>query len=408
MKETVGRPDITALKIDLRDRCIVDGNRRYQAIYFVFFASYSGLTVFRNVYLKEIGMTGVQMGMIGSLWVAGGIVAQPLWGLVADYTQSPIRILGIAAVLSAVAVLSYPLGASLPTGVFVVIALGTFLFSATRSPIRPIANSLVLRQGHDYGPVRSFGSIAFGGTVLLTGFALAWIDVSFVIYAYVAGMGVFLLLIRGLPPVEEQVFEGGLGSRAFELVRQPVFLVVLLGGFVMGMVGSSGGAFFSVYMRVVGLGDGLTGVAWGLKTVAEAIVFLSLVRLGLSYGRSVALGGLTYVLGFALMATFPSLAPVLLANLSLGSGVALLQFAFVNLAHECAPEALHSTAQTVLMSVGIGAGGMVGQTLAGWLVDAVGVQRMYIYLAGGAALLVLVGIVLQAVDPSGPTGTVEA
>lgn len=382
----------------------MDESHRYQALYFVFFASFSGFAAFRNVFLKEIGMSGVQMGIVGSLWVAGGILTQPFWGFVADYTRSPVRVLVSAAILSAVAVLSYPLGASLSAHAFAVVAVGTALFSATRSPIRPIANSLVLKQGHEYGVVRSFGSIAFGATVLLTGFALAWVNVAFVVYVYVVGMGVFVLLVRGLPPLEDRVFEGGISSHAIELVRQPVFFVVLVSAFVMGMIGSSGSAFFSVYMRVVGLGDGLTGLAWGLKTVAEAAVFLMLVRAGLSYGLAVALGGVTYAVGFATLATYPSIAPVVLANLALGTGVALLYFALINLAHECAPDTLHSTAQTVLMSVGFGAGGMVGQTLAGWLVDAVGVQRLYLYLAVGAVLLVLLGGLLRTHRLSGASG----
>lgn len=380
----------------------MNATRRYQALYFVFFASFSGFAVFRNIFLKEIGMTGVQMGLVGSLWVAGGIIAQPLWGIVADYTSSPVRILGIAATVSAITVLSYPLGAALSVGTFAAIAAGTFCYSATRAPIRPITNSLVLRQGHDYGLNRSFGSIAFGVTVLVTGFVLTWIDVSVVIYVYTAGMAIFLLLLRGIPRVEDRVFDGSLGRETLALLGQPVFLVVLAAAFVMGMVGSSGSAFFSVYMRVVGLGDGLTGVAWGMKTVAEAAVFLALVRVGLSYGLAVAAGGLTYAVGFATIAFIPTLTSVVLANLSLGAGLALLYFALVNLAHESAPDSLHSTAQTLLMSIGVGAGGMLGQTVAGWLVDAVGVQRMYLYLAGGALLLVGLGTILRSLDTVEP------
>lgn len=385
----------------------MESTRRYQALYFVFYASFSGFVAFRNVLLEGMGMSGVQMGLVGSLWIIGGVVAQPVWGLVADYTQSPKRILAIAATLSAVAILSYPLGELLPVRAFLVIAVGTLAYSATRAPIVPISNSLVLGRGFDYGYVRSFGSIAFGLTVLVVGFALSWFAATLVVYLYVVGMVAFVTLVVGLPDVEETVLDGDLGAKAAGLLRQPQFLTVLLAAFLLGTVSTAGAAFFSVYMRAVGLGDGFTGVAWALKTVAEAILFVTIGRTALSYGSIVALGGASFAVGYALLASMPTLAPVLLANLGLGAGIAFLYFALVNLAHTCAPEGLHSTAQTLLTSIGVGAGGAIGQSAAGWLVDSVGVQRMYLFLAGGALLLVLAGVTVRSItaDTAGTADT---
>jgi PPP family 3-phenylpropionic acid transporter len=379
--------------------------RRYQALYFVFYASFSGFVAFRSVFLQEIGMTGTQIGLVGALWVAGGIVAQPIWGLLADYTQSPTRVMFTAAVASAVAILSYPLGASLSAFSFVVIAGGTLLYSATRAPIMPIANSLVLRQGHEYGKVRGFGSIAFGLTVLVVGFAIGWFDTISIVYLYVGGMVVFLVILNGVPRVDEQVFEGSLGGQALGLLRQPAYLIVLATAFTMGMVSSPGSAFFSVYMRAVELGDGLTGVTWFLKTVVEAVLFISIARYSDSYGWPVVAGGAVYIVAFGLMAVYGSLISVIAAQLLLGAGVAFLYFSLVNLAHENATAGMDSTAQTLMQSVGVGAGGALGQTGAGYLMDLVGVQDMYGALAIGAALIVLFGVVIRVFVADGTGAT---
>jgi PPP family 3-phenylpropionic acid transporter len=278
-----------------------------------------------------------------------------------------------------------------------IVAIGTVAYSATQAPIIPISNSLVLRQGFDYGYVRSFGSIAFGISILITGFALSGFTTSLVVYLYVVGMGVFVLLVLGLPEVEETVFERNLGSKAIELFGQSKFQVVLLTAFLLGGVSTSGGAFFSVYMREIGLGDGFTGVAWALKTAAEALLFVYIGRTALSYGTIVAIGGASFAAGYLGLSFLPTLGPVLLANLGLGAGVSLLYFALVNLAHDCAPKGLHSTAQTLLTSIGVGAGGAVGQAITGWLVDAVGVQQMYLYLGGGALVLASAGLAVHSV-----------
>lgn len=367
--------------------------RRYRAIYFVTFAAFSGFEVYRNVLFQELGMSATQMGVLGALFVASGVVAQPVWGLVADYTRSPVRVLTAAAVLSSVALSSYLLAAGLPA-TFLVVAVGTVVYAATEAPLLPVSNALVVSRGYNYALTRSFGSLSFGATVLVLGWLLARTGVSVIVYVYVAGMVVLVALLRGLPAVETRVFEGSLGGRAVGLVRQPRYLLVLLAAFVLGGVSFAGAAFFSVYMRAVGLGDGFTGVAWATKTVAEVAVFLALARLDRWHGLAVAAAGVAYAGGYATLSWFPALGPVLGANVALGVGVALVYFALVNLAHDCAPDGLDSTAQTLVTSVGIGAGGTLGEVLVGRLVDAVGVRPMYRYLGTAALALVVCGLLL--------------
>ncbi|MBX0325656.1 MFS transporter [Halomicroarcula sp. F13] len=376
----------------------MEKSRRYQAIYFVYFAAFSGFVAYRNVFYQELGMDGVQMGILGSMLVASGVLAQPVWGVVADYTRSPSRVIMLAAALSGVAILTYPLAMGLPGSPFLLVAVGTVAYAATRAPIVPISNALVVSRGYNYALTRSFGSLAFGATVLTLSTVLVWTGVSVIVYVYVAGMVVLVALLRGVPEVEETVFEGSIGVQAIGLVRQPRYLLVLLAAFAMGFISFTGSAFFSVYMRAVDLGDGLTGIAWATKTVAEVVVFLLLSRLDRWHGLAVATAGLTYAGGFATLSTFSSLGPVLVANVGMGLGVAFVYFALVNLAHDCAPDGLDSTAQTLVTSVGIGAGGSIGEVVIGWTVDAVGVQAMYAYLALASLSLTLCGVFLVALN----------
>lgn len=371
----------------------MDTARRFQAMYFVIFAAFSGFEVYRNVFFQELGMSATQMGLLGALFVASGVAAQPVWGLVADYTRSPTRVLTIAAVLSGVALLSYPVAAATPAP-FLVVALGTVVYAATEAPLLPVSNGLLVSRGYNYALTRSFGSLSFGATVLVLGWLLARTGVEIIVYVYVAGMALLVLLLRGVPSVEERVFEGSLGRKAVGLVQQPRYLLVVLAAFVLGGVSFAGAAFFSVYMRAIGLGDGFTGVAWATKTVAEVVVFLALSRIDRRFGLAVVLAGLAYAGGYATLSWFPALGPVLAANIALGVGVALVYFALVNLAHDSAPDGLDSTAQTLVTSVGIGIGGVLGEVTVGRLVDAVGVQSMYRYLAVAALALTVCGLLL--------------
>lgn len=381
----------------------MDDARRFQAVYFVTFAAFSGFEVYRNVFFQELGLTPTQMGVLGALFVAGGVAAQPVWGVVADYTRSPTRVLTVGATLSAVALSSYLFAETL-SSVFLVVAVGTILFAVMEAPLLPVSNALLVSRGYNYALTRSVGSLSFGGTALVLGWVLARTGVEIVVYVYVAGMVLLVALLRGVPRVDEQVFEGSLGGKAVRLVSQPRYLLVVLAAFVLGGVSFAGAAFFSVYMRAVDLGDGLTGVAWATKTLAEVVVFLALSRVDRRYGVAVLLSGLAYAAGYATLSWFPTLAPVLAANLALGVGVAFVYFALVNLAHDCAPTGLDSTAQTLVTSVGIGAGGVLGEIAVGRLVDAVGVQVMYRYLALAALALAVCGVLIVGANRRYATG----
>ena len=64
-----------------------------------------------------------------------------------------------------------------------------------------------------------------------------------------------------------------------------------------------------------------------------------------------------------------------------GLGYGLYYVAIVNLVYVVASDRVTSTAQTVLTGAGLGFGGAVGQVAGGELMDLVGVQEMYLYLA---------------------------
>ncbi|MUV56977.1 MFS transporter [Halogeometricum sp. CBA1124] len=82
-------------------------------------------------------------------------------------------------------------------------------------------------------------------------------------------------------------------------------------------------------------------------------------------------------------------------QLLLGVGYAAFMLAAVNLAHELAPAAIGSTAQTFLTGFGFAAGTGVGELAAGRLLDVVGVQSMYAYAAAVGFAVVAVSALLD-------------
>lgn len=379
--------------------------RGFELFYFLLFASFSGYVMFRNVYLEEIGLSGTQMGLVGLLFPLFGMLAQPVWGIVADWKGASKAILSVSAAVSAVAALIYPLAPRVGA-TFLAILVGTAIVATFRAPAVPIANALVLSAGLSYERVRAYGSIAFGVAGLGFGFLIGVTATEAVFYGFTLGMFGLVLLLTRLPVDQPEALGADLEWAAIRRLLSRQFLLLLAAAFFVGVVTPAGAAFFSVYVRAIGHADTITGVAWLIKTVAEAVAFVAVARRGVgSYRRLMAVGGVLYAATYGLLAATGFVGVVVAAQVLLGVGYALFNLASVNLAHALSPEALESTAQSLLVVGGMSAGRVVGELLSGVLMDLVGVQAMYAYV--GVLGVLVVGFSL-AVSPSAGSGAAGA
>lgn len=391
---------------------------RLKLLFFVYFIASSGFAVFRNVYLEEMGLSGTQMGQIGFVLMATGVVAQPAWGLLTDYFRAERTVLVFAGVSSALAILSYPVGDAL-TATFLVVALGTVGFSALRAPVGPIATGMVLSRGFDYGSVRAYGSLAFAVGSLGFGVVVGTLGSVSIVYLYVAGAALLAVIAWSLPVDEEERVEANEANEDKEdddepqlltatrmLVANPVFLVVVVTSFLLRLSVVGGEAFFSVYMRQVQIRlavgpwtlspDSMTGVAWMINSGIEAVAFLYVLKANRSYRWLLVVGGVIVVIpNFVYGVTTQPV--VLLAVQSLGGiGFAMSSVAAVELVDDIAAERVTSTAQTLLAGFGYGLGGAAGQIVAGTLFDVVGIMDMYVGIAAIGFAGAAVGLLISA------------
>jgi len=369
--------------------------RGFKLFYFLIFASFSGYVMFRNVFLEEVGLTGTQMGIVGMLFPLCGMLAQPIWGLIADWKGASKPILYVSTIVAAFAALIYPL-APFVGATFSAIVVGTVIFAAFRAPAVPIANALVLSSGMSYEGVRAYGSIAFGLAGLGFGFLIGVTVTEAVFYGYSVGMILLVLLLTQLPVGDAEALGDDLEWAAVRRLLDRQFLLLLGAAFFLGVMTPATAAFFSVYVRAIDQPDSITGVAWLIKTVAEAVAFVYVARRGGgSYRWLMAIAGVFYLGTYVLLATTGSIVVVVASQVLLGLGYALFNLASVNLAHALSPDALKSTAQSLLMVGGVSAGRVVGELATGILVDLVGVQAMYGYVAGLGVLVVVFSLAIS-------------
>ena len=363
---------------------------RYHVIYFSYYFALNGMVTFRNAYFDEIGLTGSQMGLIGALLVAGGLVAQPAWGVLADKTGATRGIMLTGAIVSGISILLFPLAAHTPWE-FSLMIVATLFVSSFRAPILPIANSMVLSKGLSYGQIRAAGSLAFGLGSLFIGWVATFFGLSVIFYLYAAGMAFLAVLVKGLEKPRADI-SPDLKRDAIRLLGNQRFILLLFIAVVIPGAFAGADAFLSVYLRELTGGDSITGVAWLVKTFTEAVVFVWLSRHSFDNRTLLTVGGVVTMAAYLVLGLTQA-APIAVGVMIVsGSGVAFFIYAAVNMAHKYAPVALAATAQTLLSSIGMGVGRASSQLGSGWLVDTVGVQSLYLFLAAAAAIATVVSL----------------
>jgi PPP family 3-phenylpropionic acid transporter len=335
-----------------------------------------------SLYLHEnAGLDGAQVGRVLAILPLVGILAQPLWGQLADRTGSRSRVL---ALLALGAGLGYA-ALALPRG-FAAIALATAGLAIFAMPLIPSCVSVTLALVRDSGP-HAFGLARVWGTV---GFLLVVVGFPFLLDAWQSwrglavpaggpepGMQLMFPLTGALVAIAGLVAlrlprTGAVALRAprgdwRRLLRHGPYLRVLL--FVMAAYACVQGPMllFPVFVRSHGGSPDAVSRMWILMLLLE-IPLIALSRWA--------------VCGFA-----PDLRWVYPVQVLHGVVVAGLVLGGPLYAEAVVPERLRATGQGVLAMFGVSIGGIASSLAAGWLLARVGPSAPYV--AGGIGALAL-------------------
>ena len=382
---------------------MVNTKHRYQFVFLAYFAAANGLVTFRNAYFQEIGLSGGEMGFLGALLIGGGLLAQPLWGMVADTFNATKQVLLIGIVMSGLAALLFPL-ADTVTWTLQLLIVATLSVSVFRAPIVPVITSMVLSEGIEYGHVRAVGSLAFGIGSFIVGWVITVTGLTAIFYVYALGMGVlFVTVLRIDDPSADM--SPDLRRDALSLLGNRQFALLLVVGIIVGSVISADAAFLSVYMLELTGSDDLTGIAWLVKTVGEASLFVAVTAIGFDNRTLLSMGILGSLVTYAVLGLAPATPLVIGVMFLSGGGLAMFLLAAVRMTHNFAPAALATTGQALLASVGMGIGRVLGQLASGQLVDFAGVVALYHYLAVVAVFALAVSLVFHVNRRPASTGS---
>src|SRR5512138_3821925 len=369
---------------------------RLRLFYLLYYGNVGTYLPFFPAYLRGRGFTGEEIGVVQMLPSLLAPAVALAWASYADHRATPQRALRLAAGWTALAVLLLPL-ARTPWQVGAVVVLMAFGDRA----VVPLADSITLEHcrvhpGASYARIRLFGSIGYVALTLLSGAALtlrgnrpADLLVPIVTVLCVAG---YALVARGAPPAPGHVDRPGARDLA-ALLRDRRLHVLLAASAVHWAACAPFHLMYGVFVRDLGLGAGVTGIA----------VMLAFPRLE----ARVPLRGL-FAIAFVASAvrwalTSAATGAAAVAGLQALHGLTFGMFwgAATRALADLVPARLRATGQAVFTAVVFGGGNAAGYALSGLGYDRLGGVGPLFRVAAVAELVAL-GIVVLLRDRLGP------
>ena len=175
-----------------------------RVLYFFYFGSIGAYWTYLNVYYKEFGLSGTQIGLVNTFGPLVSIFAATLWGLLNDRLGNPRLLVRIAVPGAILAALGLSIAQS-----YLVIILFSCMMSLFISAVIPLMDNTTLRllgdQRDRYGRIRVGGSVGFILTSLASGYLYDITGLRWIFYSYAVLMGLLLLVAGGLPRVAVRI-----------------------------------------------------------------------------------------------------------------------------------------------------------------------------------------------------------
>lgn len=368
-----------------------------RGFYLFWFAGLGFLTPFITLFYLSLGMSGTQIGLVGTLGGLFTLLAAPVWAARHLHLDRPARTFqGL--------VLAYGVGAlALSAAVgFTGVAVITSLRSIVGAGVPPLMDGMSLTVtralGVGWGGVRLFGSIGWVVFVLLAGILVE----QFGLPASLIGAGVLTLasaaMLAFITPAAFTVRTSAAPPTPRDVMAQFRATPRLLG--VAAMIAlvtlGAGGAYQyeGAFLKDLGATEFLIGVAGMLSALVEIpfmIVVDRLLRRTSPY-RLMISGMLIYVGLRGVVFLFPSVGMIMAAAAGIGVAYSLLIVASTRFIADQAGEARTPMMLAFINVTLPGVISLFSSPTIGWFYDTLGVRSLYALAAACylTAALVLV------------------
>jgi PPP family 3-phenylpropionic acid transporter len=350
---------------------IGEANKLRILYFLVFSCTASWLPIFAD-FLKEKGLTGIQIGVILSVTPIMMFLVQPLYGVVADRLGYK-RCLLWSSFFAAISYLFYIFENSFGT------IFGTTIFMALfYNSIQPLLDSLSLNlvqkdPAFSYGTLRIAGAAGWAITGTIVGHYIDIINIT-VIFVF-SSVSMFLTFLFAFALQSSANNPGTITVKTSHDIKK-VFgnhelIILLLCVFLISMGGTTIWNFYSIYMKENGASATLVGFGISFQGLCELPLFYFSARIIGRFGNRTTL--LITVFALALRMLLYSFVKdpyaALFIELLHGISWSLFWVVCVEYVNSLVREDWRATGQSLLYAAYFGLGAIAGNFWTGYLYD---------------------------------------
>lgn len=358
---------------------------------------WAGSTVFGTfliTYLYANGYDASDVGLIMALMSICNVVAQPLWGYIAD-AKLKVRTVTLLCMAAAVPLVSMmPLFAR--TSISLII--GCCVIACFENPLKGLLDSLT-NQAEDrnqyiiYGVARGCGSFFSAVASLIAGELLVNIGIEWAFTIHGILLVIAILALVGYSGVEcrEDIAEAPVRKSKKRNISFPAALRALLSNHtyvfvfastILVNIGLKAALTFTPVMIVdMGGTSAHTGYAMAINTVGmlPCMILYSWMfrKKGVSNHTLYLMACMFTIVRIASMAMAGDLNTIIVVQIINSLSYGFLQPAMICAVSNCTPLEYRSTAITLVTSGQLAISGLLGDYAAGELVELIGMQSMF-------------------------------
>ncbi len=331
---------------------------RLAFFYGAVFAFIGILVPFWPVWLASRGLGSVEIGIVLAVIMATRVVANPVVAHYADRLGERRRLIVLMAATSIAAFALF-----FVTRDFWTILAVTVVFSAVRSGLMPLGESLTMltayEKGLDYGRLRLWGSLTFIAAAAATGRLLVGRSEDLVYWLALGAMAVTLLACLALPDARPpKAGRSRLPLRRLATNRR-FALFLAAAALVQGSHGVYY-AFSTLHWRAAGHSDAVIGLLWAEGVIAEVMLFAVSGAVVRRFGPAalLAMGGFAGALRWAATGLTSDLASLVVVQALHAFTFGAAHLGAMHFITRAVPASMSATAQSlysaVVMGIGLG------------------------------------------------------
>jgi MFS transporter, PPP family, 3-phenylpropionic acid transporter len=360
--------------------------RRLAGFYFFYFAYLGTFAPFFSLYLKEVGMSAVEIGILMSLPQLTRIVAPHLWGWLADRSSSRLRIARLAGLAGMISWLGIFGGTEFAL-LFAVLLAMTFFWSAALPLIEATTLSHLGEETARYGRIRVWGSVGFIIGVVAVGYLLDWLPSRVVLWIVLVLMGGMLTFCWIVPDAQFALHETDRAPIG-NVLKRPEVAALIVACALMAAAHGPYYTFYSIHVVNHGYSKAVTGWLWALGVSCEIGIFIWMPHLYRAFTlRQILIASFALAtVRFLMIGWFVDSALVLLVAQALhAASFGSFHAAAIGVVHKFFRGRHQARGQAIYGSLAFGVGGAVGGFASGYLWEALGPEATY-SLAAACAL----------------------